>query len=169
VRGKAAFDALVTETSKQLGPAIVRRLAVVEEVLKEYAALVPKLEPPLMGFARANYDDLREQLRGLVHPGFARELSQDRLADLPRYLKGMALRAARLQLDPRRDQARMIEVREFAEARAALAARGADPAALERLRWLIEEYRIQRFAQELKTREPVSEKRLRKLLAELGA
>jgi ATP-dependent helicase HrpA len=81
----------------------------------------------------------------------------------------MALRSERLQQDPRRDQARMIEVREFAEARAALAARGADPAALERLRWSIEEYRIQLFAQELKTREPVSEKRLRKLLADLSA
>jgi len=169
VRGKAAFEALVAETSKQLGPTIVRRLAVVEEVLKEYAALVPKLSPPLMGFARANYDDLREQLRGLVHPGFARELPLARLSDLPRYLKGMALRSERLQQDPRRDQARMIEVREFAEARAALAARGADPAALDRLRWSIEEYRIQLFAQELKTREPVSEKRLRKLLADLSA
>jgi ATP-dependent helicase HrpA len=81
----------------------------------------------------------------------------------------MALRAQRLQADPRRDQARMIEVREFTDALALLAARGADPAALERLRWLIEEYRVQLFAQELKTREPVSEKRLRKLLADLGA
>jgi ATP-dependent helicase HrpA len=169
VRDQAAFEALATETSKQLGPTVVRRLALVEEILQAYAALLPQLNPPLLGFAKANYDDLREQLRGLVHPGFARELPLQRLAELPRYLKAMALRAQRLQLDPRRDQARMIEVREFGEALALLAARGADPAALERLRWLIEEYRVQLFAQELKTREPVSEKRLRKLLADLGA
>ncbi|MFN9730906.1 MAG: ATP-dependent RNA helicase HrpA [Pseudomonadota bacterium] len=167
VRDRPAFDALVAEASKQLGPTIVRRLALVDEVLREYAALLPLLEPPLLGFARANYDDLREQLRGLVHPGFARELPLQRLSDLPRFLKGMALRTQRLQQDPRRDQARMIEAQGFATAREALAARGADPAALDRLRWLIEEYRVQLFAQELKTREPVSEKRLRKLLADL--
>ena len=38
---------------------------------------------------------------------------------------------------------------------------------VERLRWLIEEFRVQVFAQELKTREPVSEKRLRKVVEEL--
>ncbi len=169
VRDKAAFDALVTETSKQLGPTVVRRLALVEEILQAYAALLPQLNPPLLGFAKANYDDLRTQLRGLVRPGFARELPVQRLAELPRYLKAMALRAQRLQIDPRRDQARMIEVQAFDAMLAALDARGADAVALQRLRWLIEEYRVQLFAQELKTREPVSEKRLRKLLADLGA
>ncbi len=167
VRDKAAFEVLASETSKQLGPTVVRRLALVEEILQAYAALLPQLNPPLLGFAKANYDDLREQLRGLVHPGFARVLPLQRLTELPRYLKAMALRAQRLQLDPRRDQARMIEVREFTEAHDALAARVADPGTLDRLRWLIEEYRVQLFAQELKTREPVSEKRLRKLLADL--
>ncbi len=171
-RSKAAFDALHAATSKQLGPTIVRRLDVVEEILKAYAALLPQLNPPLLGFAKANYDDLREQLAGLVHPGFARELPLDRLADLPRYLKAMALRAQRLQIDPRKDQLRMIEVREFIEALAAQRANRVSPAraaALERLRWAIEEFRVQQFAQELKTREAVSDKRLRKMIEALQA
>ena len=35
-----------------------------------------------------------------------------------------------------------------------------DPVALQRYRWLVEEYRISLFAQELKTSEPVSPPRL---------
>jgi ATP-dependent helicase HrpA len=44
----------------------------------------------------------------------------------------------------------------------------ADPAKLAELRWLIEELRVSLFAQELKTAEPVSPKRLNKLLGEPG-
>jgi len=172
VRSKSAFEALSSATSRQLGPTIVRRLDVVEEILKAYAALVPQLNPPLLGFAKANYDDLREQLAGLIHPGFARELALDRLTDMPRYLKAMALRVQRLELDPRKDQLRMIEVREFIDALAVQRANSDTPAraaALDRLRWAIEEFRVQQFAQELKTREAVSDKRLRKMLDALKA
>jgi len=61
----------------------------------------------------------------------------------------------------------MIEVREFIDALAVQRANSDTPAraaALDRLRWAIEEFRVQQFAQELKTREAVSDKRLRKML-----
>jgi ATP-dependent helicase HrpA len=45
---------------------------------------------------------------------------------------------------------------------------GTDPAKLAELRWLIEEWRVSLFAQELKTPEPVSAKRLAKALAAIG-
>ena len=45
---------------------------------------------------------------------------------------------------------------------------GADPAGLDELRWLIEEWRVSVFAQEVKTAEPVSAKRLARALAALS-
>jgi ATP-dependent helicase HrpA len=171
VRSAAAFEALVADLGRSLFAAAVERLAPVEATLVAYATLAPKLTPELMGFARANYDDLKAQLGGLVHPGFARA-PRDRLADLPRYLKAMEVRLVRLRLDPRRDQARMLEVREFEDWLARLEPRlasDADRAEWTRIRWLIEEFRVQTFAQELKTREPVSEKRLRRMLSDLEA
>ncbi|MCW8807372.1 MAG: DUF3418 domain-containing protein [Rhodanobacter sp.] len=42
------------------------------------------------------------------------------------------------------------------------------PAELAELRWLIEEWRVSLFAQELKTAEPVSAKRLAKALSALA-
>jgi ATP-dependent helicase HrpA len=169
VRERGAFETLAAEIGRTLFAAAVKRLEHVEATLQAYAALVPKLQPPLLGYGRASYDDLEAQLAGLVYPGFARELSAERLAELPRYVKGMSLRVDRLVNDPRKDQARMLEVLPFVDALAAArkAARPAD--AVERLRWLIEEFRVQLFAQELRTREPVSDKRLRRIVEELAA
>ena len=52
-----------------------------------------------------------------------------------------------------------------ASARARIVARYAE---VDALRWLIEEFRVSQFAQELKTAEPVSAKRLAKLVETLG-
>jgi len=166
VRERAAFEGLAAGLGRQVFPEAMRRLAVAEEILLLYGGLAPRLAPPLMGYAGANFDDLRAQLARLVHPGFTRAYPFDRLAQFPRYLKAMGLRVERLQQDPRRDQARMLQAQAFEQALAA--APGAPVAARERLRWAIEEFRVQLFAQELGTREPVSEKRLRKLVDELG-
>jgi ATP-dependent helicase HrpA len=44
----------------------------------------------------------------------------------------------------------------------------ADPDAVERLRWSLEEYRLSLHAQELRTLAPISAQRLEKLIAELS-
>ncbi|MCK5664437.1 MAG: DUF3418 domain-containing protein, partial [Thiotrichaceae bacterium] len=43
----------------------------------------------------------------------------------------------------------------------------ADAEKLEQCRWMIEEFRINCFAQPMKTRVPVSENKIRKLMAEI--
>jgi ATP-dependent helicase HrpA len=172
IRRASEFESLVTDLGRRLYSSAVERLKPVEATLVAYAALAPKLTPALMGFARANYDDLKAQLAGLVHAGFARELPADRLADLPRYLEAMDKRLTKLLLDPRRDQARMLEVREFEDWLGRLTPRltsDAERTEWTCIRWLIEEFRVQLYAQELKTREPVSQKRLRRMLSDLEA
>jgi ATP-dependent helicase HrpA len=66
----------------------------------------------------------------------------------------------------------MARVGEFQQAwdqrMAALPAGRPPSLELERLRWLVEEYRVSLWAQHLGTAVPVSDTRLRKLLAELG-
>jgi ATP-dependent helicase HrpA len=162
VRSAATFEALRTLAARELFAAAVERLTLAEPIIEAQAELKPWLQPPLIGFARASYDDLGEQLDALLMPGFLRELPTARLAHFPRYVKAMRLRAERLRQDPGRDQQRMLQVlpywREYLNHRAA-----GDPG-LDELRWLIEEWRVSLFAQELKTAEPVSPKRLAKAL-----
>jgi ATP-dependent helicase HrpA len=162
VRSAATFERLRVHAARELFASAVERLKLAEPIIEAQADVKPWLQPPLMGFARASYDDLGEQLEAMVTPGFLRELSTARLAHFPRYLKAMRLRAERLRQDPVKDQQRMLQVlpywREYLNHRAA-----AD-AGLDELRWLIEEWRVSLFAQELKTPEPVSAKRLAKAL-----
>ena len=170
VRRRAAFRHLQAGMARNLFAAAVDWLKTVEEILAAYAELTPWLEPPLMGYARANYEDLHEQLDWLVHPGFVREVEKLRLRQFPRYLKAMRLRAERLRQDATRDQARMLTVRSYWRDYLKLRA-GLDSdnhAGLVELRWLIEELRVSLFAQELKTAEPVSPKRLAALVTRLG-
>ena len=166
VRTAAAFETLRTQAARELFACAVERLKLVEPVVEAQAELRPWLQPPLLGFARASYDDLHEQLDALLTPGFACGLSPSRLSHLPRYLKAMRLRAERLRHDPAKDQQRMLQVlpywREYLRHRAAASAD------LEELRWLIEEWRVSLFAQELKTAEPVSAKRLARALEALA-
>jgi ATP-dependent helicase HrpA len=94
-----------------------------------------------------------------------RDTPFDRLNELPRFLKGMRLRAERLRNDPGKDQARMLEVIGFSLAlREAVKQGRAKHPAWQALRWALEEFRVSLFAQELGTRETVSAKRLAKLL-----
>jgi len=165
VRTAGTFQALHTQMARELFGAAVERLKLAEPIIEAQADLKPWLQPPLMGFARASYDDLREQLESLLTAGFLRELPTSRLAHYPRYLKAMRLRAERLRQDPAKDQQRMLQVLPFW--RDYLKHRAAGTGGLDELRWLIEEWRVSLFAQELKTAEPVSAKRLTRALEQL--
>ncbi|MBD8527120.1 ATP-dependent RNA helicase HrpA [Pseudomarimonas arenosa] len=166
IRTAAAFATRLDEVQRNLFAAAVERLRLAEQVLAQYAELKPLLEPELVGFARANFDDLRAQLQGLMPPGFLRDTPAEHLQSFPRYLKAMRLRVDRLNNDPPRDQQKMLEVQPFTTALERLPA---DRPGRSELRWALEELRVSLFAQELGTREPISTKRVAKLLERLLA
>jgi ATP-dependent helicase HrpA len=165
IRGKGAFDARLAEAGRQLFPEAMRRLQLAESILAGYAEVRARLESKLMGWASGNLDDIRAHLGSLVQPGFLRETPAALLSEFPRYLKALGLRAERALADPLKDQARMLELRPYAEALAA-AARPLAPA-WQDFRHDLEELRVQTFAQELGTRRPVSHKRLARQLEQL--
>ena len=136
-------------------------------ILVEYAAAVRKLKD-----ARAPKDvadDVAGQLSRLMPKRFVADTAWTQLAHLPRYLKGVVMRLDKLRADPARDAQRLAElrpieqrwVRQLAERKGV-----ADPRLLE-YRWLLEELRVSLFAQELRTPQPVSVKRLDKVWAQL--
>ncbi|MFF3064659.1 DUF3418 domain-containing protein [Oerskovia sp. NPDC057915] len=119
--------------------------------------------------------DVRDQVAGLVGVGFVSRTPAHRLPHLTRYLRAASYRIEKAATNPNRDAElawRVHDVEEaYAKARAAYAAGPADPARLAELdeaRWLIEEFRVSLFAQQLGTDGPVSEKRIRKVLAQGG-
>ena len=107
--------------------------------------------------------DITSQIAWLLPPGFARSTPWKRLVEIPRYLDGIRVRQERIGWNAAADAKKLAAVQplwtryqEFARA----GKPAADPAALADYRWGVEEFRIQTFAQELKTPVPISAKRL---------
>lgn len=161
IRDASAFEARIAAIGKQLFAEAMARLQLAEKILSAYAQIKPKLESELMGWARGNLDDITAHLHSLIHPGFLRETPAALLAEFPRYLKALKLRAERALTDPIKDQARMLELKPYTDALARIDAAGesAQPR-WQAFRWDLEELRVQTFAQELGTQRPVSHKRL---------
>jgi ATP-dependent helicase HrpA len=170
IRDAGAFAGLRDWIGKGLFAEAMQRLQLAEAILDQVAEVRVRLESPLVGWASGNLDDMRAHLDAMTPPGFLREVAPDMLAEYPRYLKALALRAERALRDPLRDQQRMLELKPFVdalrEADAAGLAAGSDWQALRRD---LEELRVSLHAQELGVRGNVSAKKLAARLSTLRA
>lgn len=111
-------------------------------------------------------NDIKQQLGNLVFPGFVRDTPAIWLKELPRLLKAVELRLEKLPSQVQKDRVWSGELSNlWAQYQARLNKHGQegkrDPQ-LEAYRWLLEEYRVSLFAQQLGTKVPVSDKRLSK-------
>jgi len=108
------------------------------------------------------------ELDGLVSARFLERVSYERLAQLPRYLKALLIRAERAALNPVKNLDRLRQLAPYQEALEKLRmqpARTPEVARqVEAFRWMIEEFKVSLFAQELGTAMPVSPKRLEQQL-----
>jgi ATP-dependent helicase HrpA len=115
----------------------------------------------------ASLADVKAQLDGLVHKGFVTTAGAGRLADVVRYLRGIERRLEKLPENVARDLEwtdRVHEVhREYRDLRAQVPVDEPN-AALDEVRWMIEELRLSYFAQTIGTRYSVSDKRIYKAL-----
>jgi ATP-dependent helicase HrpA len=136
-----------------------RVLRHVEDVLTLWAALTPQLS----GISAAQVD-MREQLDRLVRPGIVAATGLDRLPDLVRYLKAIEARLSKLPRDAERDRREMATVHAVQEEVDALLRKRPDDPRAREITWLVEELRVSLFAQGMRTRQPVSEKRIYKAI-----
>ncbi|WP_287985122.1 ATP-dependent RNA helicase HrpA [Piscinibacter sp.] len=136
-------------------------------VLAEWAAASRKLKDSRP--AKETAEDIAAQLARLVPKRFVASTSWAALGHLPRYLKGVQMRLDKFCADPARDAQRLAELRPLEQrfVRALAERKGVPDARLEEFRWLLEELRVSLFAQELRTPQPVSVKRLEKAWEQL--
>jgi ATP-dependent helicase HrpA len=119
-------------------------------------------------------EDLIGELKRLVPESFINLYEMDRLVNLERYIKSIEIRAQRAVVDFEKDMAKAREVKAFSDRLDQLiktleqGASDEKTMALEALFWLVEEFKVSVFAQELKTAVPVSKKRLEEKFAEIS-
>ncbi|PJK14155.1 ATP-dependent RNA helicase HrpA [Lysobacteraceae bacterium NML07-0707] len=157
IRDAESFAQHAQRLGKSVFAEAMCRLQQAETILELIAQVRAALESKLMGWASGNLDDMQAHLDALTFPGFLREQGAEILAEYPRWLRGLALRAERAQRDPGKDQARMLEIKPFVDALANAAKN--DPEA-NTLRRELEELRIATFAQELGAKGGISAKKL---------
>jgi ATP-dependent helicase HrpA len=113
-------------------------------------------------------EDVARQLGGLVYPGFVAVAGADRLPDVVRYLRAASRRLERLPDNVAVDRDRMRTIHEleatYRGRREAVPSGRPLPAPMQEVPWLLQELRVSQFAQGLGTRQPVSAKRIRRLL-----
>lgn len=145
----------------------VARLAAT--ILTEYAAAARKIKDT-KNAPEATADAL-QQLQRLVPKNFIAVAPWTQLAHYARYLKAITLRLDKYRADPARDAAKLAELRPQEQRYWRLVAerKGQVDARMQELRWLLEELRVSFFAQELRTPQPVSVKRLDKLWAQVNS
>ncbi len=138
-------------------------------ILVEFAVAQRKIKDTKNAAEAAQ--DAAQQLQRLVPKKFLTATPYPQLQHFTRYLKAITLRLDKWRADPARDAARMAELRPQEQRYWRLVAerKGASDARMQEYRWLLEELRVSFFAQELRTPQPVSIKRLDKLWAQVNS
>ncbi|MCP3953857.1 MAG: DUF3418 domain-containing protein, partial [Desulfobacterales bacterium] len=178
IRSVQEFQEHATEISPRImnsGDEFIHAVKAVIEAYSETCTVIDSLRKNSFsnGPASSLTENLMAELRKLIPENFITLYEIRRLPHLVRYAKALAIRARRALDAPEKDRqkaalidvhgARLKELLEtFTPTTSADKRR-----AVEKYFWLIEEYKVSQYAQELKTVEKVSAKRLDRLYADI--
>lgn len=175
VRSEAGFAALRDRAARDAEPALRALLGDVLRVLDAWRTADKLLSGRAEMALLPALADLKAQLARLVHPGFLGEAGPEQLRRYPTYLRALGLRREALDQGGaavNRDRVLMDRIADLQDLylhQLAALPDGRPPGArLRQARWMLEELRVSLWAQQLGTAHPVSEERVRKVLAALG-
>jgi ATP-dependent helicase HrpA len=186
---QAAFEAAVAQSKERLRglvPPLMERLTTILQLRQQIAVKLGGTAPQGANRARTLTDlsqlgqpaaasraahPLAAELDALLPARFLEVVSFERLPHLPRYLKALLIRIERAALNPPREQERVRQLAPFQEVVNRFKSLPPKTTEGKRLagdfRWLVEEFKVSLFAQELGTAVPVSAKRLEQQLEQL--
>ena len=155
------FDAVLVQAKQRLRGLASRFISTVDSLLEARREIL---------LSGRSYRGLDADLERLLPDDFLARVPFHRLSHLLRYLKAVEVRTERAATDPRKDtqKAELIEV--YQDQLEKLAGETNSPereVQIEELRWMLEEYRVSVFAQELGTAHPISPKRLDKKIEQI--
>ena len=172
VRTQEAYGALLAAVRSDLEPRVRGVLADVIRVLSAWRGVEKDLSGRADMAMLPALTDMRAQLGRLVDRGFVGRAGPTQLRRFPVYLAALSQRREKLLEgggSVGRDRQLMDSIADLQDswlhAVAALPEGRPLPERLREARWMLEEYRISLWAQQLGTAHPVSDQRIRKVLA----
>jgi len=162
---KAGFDALIQQHRQALTNTALK----IDKMLHQLFKYDHQLRQGLMELQAKQYalslEDIQQQREQLIYNGFIYAVEAQFLYELPRYLEALHWRLDRIKGNLNKDIELSQMLQRYQQQMLDLIAEDADVAQLASLktyRWMLEEYRVSLFAQQLKTLMPISAKRLDK-------
>jgi len=167
VWSEAEFDALADRVRQALPAAVESMGRDAVSILVAAAALRRDLAAPVASALHPAYLDMQAQLGRLVYADHLTAVGAERLGDVARYLQGIRVRLDKLPDRVVQDRQLMAKCRSLENDFDVFSERLTPTAELEELNWQLEEFRVATFAQQVGTKEKVSEKRIRTALHKL--
>jgi len=172
VRTQAAYDDLLGRVRTEFEPRLRALLGDLLRVLDAWRTADKALSGRADMTQLPALADMKAQLARLVHPGFLSEAGPAQLRRYPTYLAALQQRRAALDAGGgavNRDRQLMDRIADLQDGylhQVGALPPGRPPGErLRRARWMLEELRVSLWAQQLGTAHPVSDERVRKVLA----
>ena len=135
-------------------------------ILQRWHAIKKRLKGRIDLSMAVALNDIKTQLAGLLYAGFIRDTPAQWLQEFARYLKAVEQRLDKLPSQVQQDRVWTVELSGYQDKLKKRQDKhrqeGKYDEALNLYRWMLEEYRVSLFAQQLGTKVPVSDKRLNK-------
>lgn len=164
-RTPAEWDAKCASARNQLSVVVQELVSILEPLLTGYHTVRRTLERNRLPAFAPLQGELQQQLDGLLLPGFLTHVPLGWLSQYPRYFKAMLHRWEKattggFQKDRQHQQKVVRHSQRWQQASGQLGELACLHPQLTHYRFLVEEFRVSLFAQQLGTALPVSEKRL---------
>ncbi|WP_281180404.1 ATP-dependent RNA helicase HrpA [Endozoicomonas ascidiicola] len=170
-KNREAFVELLENRKGDIVPFAEKIDPIVNEVFKIGQRVSKQLKGKISFDRALALADIKQHLQRLLRPGFMADAGMEWLTHYPRYFKALETRFEKLPAQVNKDRAWTEELamlqQKYEKRQEAHAQHRIVDANLQQFYWMIEEYRVSLFAQQLGTRFPVSDKRLRKLWEEV--
>lgn len=163
IRSEAEFDQAAQQNDVSLYAKGYELSETIAMLLSVYQQVVVELQR--WQNEKALYEDISRQLACLCFQGFVRYVPADQLKLYTRYLKAMKIRLEKVGGQIQKDLDKARQAQKFEKKFWSFVLSTNTEPETEAFRWLLEEFRISLFAQQIKTRQPISEKRLEKAWA----
>ena len=167
---RSEYDALLESIKSDYEEKTLAKVYEALEALKVNAKLQREISRVSSLSMLQQVSELKQNAASLMGENFISK-SAAHLSDLPRYLQASLIRLQRLEDNLARDTKNAFIIKDlenyFENVKASLDKAALNSPALSEIPWMIQELRVSLFAQELGTKYPVSDKRIRSAINNL--
>lgn len=168
---QAQFLPLLEKVKAHINDVIVDIASQVERILTLNYMISKRLKGRMDLTMALSLADIKQQLSQLIYKGFVAETGYQKLSDVYRYLQAIDKRIEKLYQDPNKDRLQLMIIervyKTYLDIKQQQENNKMSLKSIVQLRWMIEELRVNLFAQQLGTPYPISEKRINQYIDEI--